>query len=81
LLFLLYFKDLANVSTTLFPILFADGTNVFCSDSSWKNPVNVVNAELASVAVWFSANSLTLNLDKTNFILFTSIFTRLTPGK
>ena len=72
LLFLLYINDLANVSSTLFFILFADDTNVFCSHKSWQTLVKTVNAELTCVADWFSANRLTLNLDKTNFILFKS---------
>ena len=72
LLFLLYINDLANVSSTIFLILFADDTNVFYSDSSWQVLFNTLNRELSIIALWFCANRLTLNLDKTNFILFKS---------
>jgi len=72
LLFLLYINDLANVSSTIFLILFADDTNVFLSHSSWQILLNTLNRELSDIAAWFCANKLTLNLDKTNFILFRS---------
>ena len=72
LLFLLYINDLANVSSTLFFILFADDTNIFYSHRSWQTLMETINTELENVNNWFSANRLTLNLDKTNFILFRS---------
>ena len=56
----------------MFFILFADDTNVFYSHSSLQTLTQVINTELTLVADWFSANRLTLNLDKTNFILFKS---------
>ena len=31
-----------------------------------------MNEELAKVEIWFKANKLSLNLNKTNYILFTS---------
>jgi len=72
LLFLLYINDLASVSPTLFFILFADDTNVFYSNGSWQTLIQIVNFELSTIAAWFQANKLTLNLEKTNFILFKS---------
>jgi Reverse transcriptase (RNA-dependent DNA polymerase)/Endonuclease-reverse transcriptase len=72
LLFLLYINDLPNASPTLFFILFADDTNVFYSHRSLQSLTEIVNTELSSVADWFCVNKLTLNLDKTNFILFKS---------
>jgi hypothetical protein len=53
-------------------ILFADDTNVFMSDKSIDMLVNRVNVELQLVSTWFRANKLSLNLVKTNFILFRS---------
>ena len=72
LLFLLYINDLANISSTLFFILFADDTNIFYSHRSWQTLKETINTELENVNNWFSANRLTLNLDKTNFIVFKS---------
>jgi len=71
-LFLLYINDLALVSPTLFCVLFADDTNMFYSNGSWQELTRVVNEELLKIDVWFATNKLTLNLDKTNYILFKS---------
>lgn len=72
LLFILYINDLPNVSPDLFFILFADDTNIFNSHSSIETLINHTNSELSKVADWFQLNKLTLNLDKTNFIIFRS---------
>jgi len=72
LLFLIYINDLPNVSSKLYFILFADDTNVFYSHSSLETLFQIVNEELTLAANWFCANKLTLNLDKTNYILFKS---------
>ena len=72
LLFLLYINDLANVSTTLHFILFADDTNIFYSNHSCTSLMEIVNLELTLISQWFLANRLTLNVEKTNFINFKS---------
>jgi hypothetical protein len=72
LLFLLYINDLANVSTTLHFILFADDTNIFYSNRSCSSLMEIVNLELIHISKWFLANRLTLNVEKTNFINFKS---------
>ena len=68
--FLLYINDLNNVSTLVELILFADDTNLFMSH---KDPVYLAasrNSELNKLSTWFKANKLSLNLKKTNFMLF-----------
>src|SRR6218665_3893856 len=72
LLFILYINDLANISPALYFILFADDTNVFYSHASWGELVRIINEELLKINDWFLANKLSLNLDKTNYILFKS---------
>jgi len=72
LLFLIYINDLPNVSSIMFFILFADDTNIFYSHGSLDTLFQIVNSELTLVADWFCANKLTLNIDKTNYILFKS---------
>ena len=67
---LLYINDLNNVSTLVELILFADDTNLFMSH---KDPVYLaasLNSELNKLSTWFKANKLSLNLKKTNFMLF-----------
>ena len=70
LFFLLCINDLNNVSTLVELILFADDTNLFMSH---KDPVCLaasLNYELNKLSTWFKANKLSLNLKKTNFMLF-----------
>ena len=73
LLFLLYINDLPAVSDILHFILFADDTNIFLSHKSAESLYEIMNNELNKVAIWFTANRLTLNVDKSNFILFKSL--------
>ena len=68
LLFLIFVNDIANVSKLLHFILFADDTNIFLSDSNF----NIANNELILLTNWFQANCLTVNLNKSNFIVFCS---------
>ena len=53
-------------------ILFADDTNLFCSGKNIQELESTVNAELARVQEWLSLNQLTLNIRKSNFIIFKS---------
>ena len=70
LLFILYVNDICNCSNLFKFILFADDTNIFYSSESATNFVEIVNCELAKLAEWFRANKLSLNVNKTHFILF-----------
>jgi hypothetical protein len=72
LLFLLYINDLPNSSSILHYILFADDSNVFLSHASYNQLIELVNIELESASDWFKANKLSLNLSKTNYIIFRS---------
>ena len=69
-LFLLYINDIASVSCALFSILFADDTTLFCSAKSLHELSTVINNELSNVMKWLNANRLSLNIDKTNFMIF-----------
>jgi hypothetical protein len=72
LLFILYVNDISNSSNILHFILFADDTNLFCSDYNIKDLVSTVNCELSKLCEWFRTNRLSLNIKKTNYILFGS---------
>uniref|UniRef100_A0A8C6KCG5 Reverse transcriptase domain-containing protein n=1 Tax=Nothobranchius furzeri TaxID=105023 RepID=A0A8C6KCG5_NOTFU len=69
-LFILFINDLVNVSKTLCTILFADDTTLFYSGSNIEEVAKVINDELIQIKSWFDINRLTLNLNKTHFILF-----------
>ena len=71
LLFLIYINDLPSVSTLFMPILFADDTNLFCNGQNLDDLVQKINIEMEKIYFWVKANKLSLNVDKTNFMLFT----------
>ena len=72
LLFLLYINDIANVSSIMFSILFADDTNCLASGKNLNQLINTVNEELEKIVTWLAANKLSLNIKKTHFMLFRS---------
>ena len=71
LLFLLYINDLSKVSEYFMPILFADDTNLIATGYNLNNIVSEINKEIANIYAWVKANKLSLNIDKTKFMLFT----------
>jgi len=72
LLFILYINDIVNYSDILKFILFADDTNVFHSHKQMSELVKSVNYELEKLSEWFRSNKLSLNVQKTNYIIFTN---------
>ena len=70
LLFLLYVNDIQHCSTKLNFFLFADDTNVLYSHENLKTLELIVNAELNNLCNWLNSNKLTLNIQKTNFVIF-----------
>ena len=70
LFFLLCINDLPNVSDTLFAILFADDTSVFLEGSDLVEITHILNAELAKLTIWLSANKPTFNSSKSHFMIF-----------
>ena len=53
-------------------ILFADDTHIFCSGSDIIQLSIIISNELDKLNEWFAVNQLSLNLSKTNFMLFTN---------
>lgn len=70
LLFLIYINDICNSSNILKFRLFADDTNLFYSTNNSRINLDVVDKELAKVNNWCNANKLTINIDKTNYMIF-----------
>ena len=50
--------------------LFADDTNLLYSNKNVKRLENVVNKELKNLHEWLTANKLTININKSNFVIF-----------
>ena len=70
LLFLLYINDLPQAYEYFMPILLADDTNLFATGYN-LNDISQINNEVDNEYAWVKANKLSLNIDKTNFMLFT----------
>ena len=67
ILFITYINDICNVSDVVKCFLFADDTNIFCSERNLTDLQLILNRELGKLFVWFSVNKLSLNLSKTNY--------------
>ena len=50
--------------------MFADDTNIYYESSSLDNLERTVNSELNKLSLRLNVNRLSLNIDKTNFIVF-----------
>ena len=72
LLFIMYVNDLVNSSELANFIMFADDTNLFFSHKDCHCLEKVINDELSKISNWFKLNKLSLNIKKTNYIVFTS---------
>ena len=70
LLFLIYINNLSSASKALDFILFADDTNIFFSHSNLESLSLIVNSELNRLTDWFRANKLSVNIKKSNFMIF-----------
>lgn len=70
LLFLVYINDIIHASKIAEIIMFADDTTVFFENDDMCALTSCVNNELMKISYWFRLNKLTLNVKKTNFILF-----------
>ena len=69
-LFLLYINDLSKVSDLVEFILFADDTNIFCAEKDLYSLSIMLNNELHKISTWLKANILSINVDKTKFMIF-----------
>ena len=72
LLFLIFINDLPNVSNKIKIYLFADDTNIYVESETISELVQIVNNELKLVKNWIDANLFSLNISKTNYIIFHS---------
>ncbi len=81
LLFLIYINDITNASRLLQEILFADDTSLTSTLSAFyvyrpknKNDIaiisNSINIELTKITDWLKINKLSLNEDKTKYMVF-----------
>ena len=65
----LFINDLPNASEFL-TLLFVDDTTFQSSGQNLNELFHNANLELEKASIWFKVNKLTLNVDKTKFMLF-----------
>ena len=70
LLFLIFINDLWHSTPLLDAILFADDTKLFYLHNNVNELFRTMNDELSHLNDWFYANKLSLNTDKTKYVLF-----------
>ena len=70
LIFIIFTNDLAFSLKKCNSVLFADDTRVYTSGNNIRVLKDSIKHDLEVLVDWFRANKLSLNLSKTNFILF-----------
>jgi hypothetical protein len=70
LLFLLYINDISSFSDKFEFCLFADDTSMLYPHCDIHALERIVNDELRKVCLWLEANKLTLNISKSNYVIF-----------
>jgi hypothetical protein len=73
LLFLLYINDLPKIlNKTSAPIIFADDTSILFAHSNLIDINKNVYIVFTALNKWLTANQLSLNFNKTNYVHFTT---------
>ena len=72
LLFLIYINDLHKAIQYCKVYHFADNTNIFHTSKSVKNLNKLVNPDMKHLNNWLSANKISLNVEKTELVIFKS---------
>jgi len=70
LLFIIYMNDICNVSQFLMTILYADDTSVSLSANDLNSLIDQLTIELELLTTWLKSNKLSLNAQKTFYLLF-----------
>ena len=72
LLFLIYINDIAQSSNILDFILFANDTSALLASNDIMTLEPALNTEISKVSNWLIANKLSINIKKTNYMIFKS---------
>ena len=70
LIFLIFCNDLSNSLMHSNCIQFADDTTIYCSSKDLRYLRWQIMEDLKNASDWLKANKLTLNLNKTNYMIF-----------
>ena len=72
LLFLIFINDLPNVSNMFQTCLFAHDTTLSAKDKDFSVLIQNTNIELEKIQDWTISNRLSINVDKTELIIFSN---------
>ena len=78
LLFLIYINDLTKAIIFSSVHHFADDTNILYVSSSLKDISKKINHDLSNLVHWLRANKISLNVSKTEIVIFKSYSNRIT---
>ena len=72
LLFTIYINDLVMACSKLNYLMYADDTTLYFNleDFDWQNLDNVINSEIEKNNLWLKLDNLSLNADKTKYMIF-----------
>ena len=76
LLFILYINDFVNVSSVTNSFLFADDATTLITRKNITELFAVANKELNKFDAWFKTNKLSLNIQKTKYMLYLPVANR-----
>ena len=79
ILFLIYINDISDIFTKSKTILFADDMTLYLNGPSPEQLIATANQELQQLHQWCLCNRLTINTDKTYYMLFTNKKTHNLP--
>ena len=72
ILFLLYINDITSIFTNLKTVLFADDSTLYITGENPSDIIHTANVDLQIFHKWCLSNRLTVNLNKTFYMLFTN---------
>ena len=70
LLFIIYMNDICNVSDVLSIILYADDTSLIAKHNNICDLCELLNTELEKLSIWLRSNKLSLNVQKSFYLVF-----------
>ena len=68
----MYVNDITKVSNIFKINLFADDTSLIHTHDNFEYLIKETNEELIRISTWLATNKLVLNINKTNYMIFTS---------
>ena len=78
LLFIIYLNDIVYSSKVFSFIIYADDTNLLASHKKNPHLIHVINQELACISNWLKANRLSLNINKSKYMIFKNKYSNRT---